>query len=170
VTLKMANRTLREDREPERGVELLKEALDHAEKALVELRELAHGILPSVLTWGGLPAGVADLATRIPVPVDIDVGPDRFSPAVEASAYFVIAEALTNVAKHAHAAHATVRARVDRGALEVEIADDGVGRADVRGHGLMGLADRVASLDGALRVLSAPGRGTTVRAIVPLRN
>jgi signal transduction histidine kinase len=170
VTLKMAGRALRDERNPEHGLALVDEGLDHAEKALVELRELAHGILPSVLTWGGLPAGVADLASRIPVPVDIDVAPDRFSPAVEASAYFVIAEALTNVAKHAHAAHATVRARVDNGALEVEIADDGVGSADFNGHGLMGLADRVASLDGALRVMSTPGRGTTVRAVVPLRN
>jgi signal transduction histidine kinase len=136
---------------------------------MVELRELAQGILPSVLTWGGLPAGVEALASRMPVPVDVDMPVGRFPAAIEASAYFVVAEALTNVAKHARAQHAAVMARMSDGTLQVEIEDDGIGTADPGGQGLLGLADRLASLDGVLRVVSVPAQGTKVIATVPVR-
>jgi signal transduction histidine kinase len=166
VTLKMARRAL--ERHEDNAPRLMTDALEQAESAMVELRELARGILPSVLTWGGLPAGVEALASRMPMPVEVDVSVGRLAPAVEASAYFVVAEALTNVAKHAHARRAAVTAAVDGRTLQIAIEDDGVGMADPNGHGLLGLADRLASLDGSLRVVSAPADGTTVIATVPL--
>jgi signal transduction histidine kinase len=104
----------------------------------------------------------------MPVPVEIGVSKDRYPAAVEATAYFVVAEALTNVVKHAQAEHATVAIDVEDGELLVEVADDGTGAADPTGHGLLGLADRLASLEGVLEVVSAPGHGTTVIAKVPL--
>jgi signal transduction histidine kinase len=166
VTLKLALRALTSG--DERVPELVGEALEHAQTGMVELRELAHGILPAVLNRGGLRAGVEALAARMPVPVDIEVSSERFPAPVEATAYFVVAEALTNVAKHAHADHATVVADVEDGALRIEIADDGTGSADPNGHGLLGLADRLASLDGKLQVMSVPGAGTKVAATVPV--
>jgi GAF domain-containing protein len=166
VTLKMARRAV--EHQEESAGPLLEEGVQQAESALLELRELARGILPAVLTWGGLPAGVEALASRMPVPVDVDVPLDRLDPAIEASAYFVVAEALTNVAKHARARRATVSAAVAGGRLELAVHDDGVGTADPNGHGLLGLADRLASLDGSLRVVSAPETGTTLTATIPL--
>jgi signal transduction histidine kinase len=165
-TLKLAHGALQneEDDLPE----LLTAALDHAERATDELRELAHGILPGALTHGGLPAAVGTLASRMPVPVEIDVSVGRLPPAIEATAYFVVAEALTNVAKHARAAHATVTARVDDGAVEVRVRDDGIGGARPDGTGLLGLADRLSVLDGQLRVESPPEGGTLVAADIPL--
>jgi signal transduction histidine kinase len=145
------------------------EALGHAESANLELRELAHGILPADLTLGGLVAGVRSLASRAPVPVELDVSEERLPPAVEATAYFVVAEALTNVAKHARAEHASVSAHVEDGALRIRVRDDGVGGARPNGSGLVGIADRLASLDGRLRVESLPGGGTLVAADIPLR-
>ena len=108
------------------------------------------------------------LASRMPVPVENDVCVDRLAPAVEATAYFVIAEALTNVAKHARAERADVGARVEDGMLRVDVRDDGVGGARSGGPGLLGLADRLAALDGRLTVDSAPGAGTRVTADIPL--
>jgi signal transduction histidine kinase len=166
VTLKMARRALED--EGEAVPVLVTEALENAEAATGELRELAHGILPSVLTRGGLRAGVVALASRTPMPVDFDVGVDRFPPAVEATAYFVVAEALTNVAKHSRAHRAAVMARVEKGTLQVEIQDDGVGGAERDGSGFLGLADRLAVLDGTLRVESPPDGGTLVAAAIPL--
>jgi PAS domain S-box-containing protein len=166
ITLKLARRALRPDEEPVFG--LVTEALEHTERATAELRELVHGILPRVLTHGGLAAGVAALASRVPVPVEIDVSGDRLPAAVEATAYFVIAEALTNVAKHAGATGAQVLARVADGSLRIEVRDDGAGGARADGPGLVGLADRLAALDGRLRVESPPGRGTLVAAEIPL--
>ena len=144
------------------------EALDHAERATAELRELAHGILPAVLTSGGLRAGVDALASRMPVPVEIDVSVGRLPAAVEATAYFVVAEALTNVAKHARAGHAEVMARIEDGTLAVQVRDDGVGGARPDGSGLVGLADRLAALDGRLRVESPADGGTLIAAAIPL--
>ena len=138
-------------------------------EASAELRELARGIHPAVLTERGLAAAVEALGTRAPVPVEVvEVPRERLSPSLEATAYFTVAEALTNVAKYAGASHATVRiAQVDS-ELVVEVADDGVGGADdSRGTGLRGLADRVEALDGRLRVTSPPGRGTVVSAELP---
>ena len=162
----MARRALED--EDEAVPVLLTEALENAEEATRELRELAHGILPAVLTRGGLRAGVAALASRTPVPVDVRVSVDRLPPVVEATAYFVVAEALTNVAKHARADHAAVMACVERGTLQVEIQDDGVGGAEGAGSGLLGLGDRLAVLEGTLRVESPAGGGTLVGAAIPI--
>jgi signal transduction histidine kinase/CHASE3 domain sensor protein len=147
---------------------LMSEALENAKQATVELRELAHGILPAVLTQGGLRAGVIALASRAPVPVEIDVSVDRLPAAVEATAYFVVAEALTNVAKHARAGHAEVTARIELGTLAVHVRDDGVGGARRDGSGLVGLADRLAVFDGELRIESPDGGGTLITAVIPL--
>jgi signal transduction histidine kinase len=147
---------------------LLTEALDQAEQATDELRELAHGILPAALTHGGLRAGVDVLASRMPVPVDNRVSVGRLPAAVEATAYFVVAEALTNVAKHSRARRATVTARAEDGTLRVRVRDDGIGGALLDGSGLLGLADRLAALDGQLRVESPAGGGTLVAADFPL--
>jgi PAS domain S-box-containing protein len=139
-------------------------------EASAELRELARGIHPAVLTERGLGPALSALAGRAPVPVEVrDVPADRLPAAVETTAYFTVAEALTNVAKYARASHATVEAAVDGSALVVEVRDDGVGGARAeRGSGLSGLTDRVAACDGTLEVTSPPGRGTTVRAVLPL--
>jgi signal transduction histidine kinase len=166
ITLKLARRAL--EHEQEAVPALVTEALDHADRANVELRELAHGILPSALTEGGLRAGVDALASRTPVPVEIDVSVGRLPTAVEATAYFVVAEALTNVAKHARAGHAEVMARIEDGTLAVQVRDDGVGGAQPDGSGLVGLADRLAALDGRLRIESPVDEGTLVAAAIPL--
>ncbi|MCZ4491213.1 MAG: putative GAF-sensor signal transduction histidine kinase [Conexibacter sp.] len=166
VTLKLAERALQD--EGDGASALVDEALQQAQQATTEIRELAHGILPSVLTDGGLRAGVAALASRAPVPVENGVSVGRLPAAVEATAYFVVAEALTNVAKHAHAAHATVTARVEQDALRIDVRDDGVGGARLDGSGLLGLGDRLAVLDGRLRVESPVAGGTLVAATIPL--
>jgi PAS domain S-box-containing protein len=138
--------------------------------ASAELRELARGIHPAVLTERGLAPAVAALAARAPVPVEILGVPDeRLPPAAETTAYFTVSEALTNVAKYAQATHATVRLAHEDGALVVEVRDDGVGGARAgTGSGLSGLADRVGAADGVLSVESPPGEGTLVRAVLPL--
>jgi signal transduction histidine kinase len=164
VTLKLAA-AAREDASARR---LVTEALAHAEGAIEELRELSHGILPGALSRGGLRAGVEALASRMPVPIECELSVDRLPHAVEATAYFVIAESLTNVAKHAQATGATVGARIEDGALELRIRDDGVGGARPDGHGLLGLADRLAVLGGQLQLESPPGGGTLVAAGIPL--
>jgi signal transduction histidine kinase len=144
------------------------EALSNAEQANVGLRELAHGILPAALTRGGLRAGVDTLALRMPVPVENDVSVDRLPAAVEATAYFVIAEAMTNTAKHARARGAAVSARVEDSTLRVCVRDVGVGGARPEGSGLLGLADRLAVLDGQFRVESPAGGGTLATADIPV--
>jgi signal transduction histidine kinase len=144
------------------------DALHHAQQATAELRELSQGILPTVLTRGGLRAAVQALASRAPVPVEVTVSADRLPAAVEATAYFVVAESLTNVAKHARATGATVLARVEDGTLQLQVRDDGAGGAHLEGSGLVGLADRLAALDGELQVESPPGGGTLVAADIPL--
>jgi signal transduction histidine kinase len=165
-TLKLAHGALQNEEEDLPA--LLTEALDHAEHATDELRARAHGILPGALTHGGLRAAVGTLASRMPVPVEIDVSVGRLPAAVEATAYFVVAEALTNVAKHAHAGRAEVMARIEHGMLAVQVQDDGVGGARPDGSGLIGLADRLAALDGKLRVDSPADSGTLVAAAIPL--
>jgi signal transduction histidine kinase len=169
ITLKLALRALREGDEDAEG--LVSEALDHSERATSELRELAHGILPSVLARGGLRAGVESCALRISLPVAVEVSRERFSPAIEATAYFVVSEALTNAAKHSGAERAEVRAQAENGLLRIEVRDNGVGGATLdAGTGLLGLRDRVAALDGALWVESPPGYGTVVLATLPLKS
>jgi PAS domain S-box-containing protein len=167
VSLKLAQRALR-DEEDSNAEELVDEALVHAEEGNEALRELARGILPSALTRGGLQSGVGSLAARLNVPVDVDVPARRFPAEIEASAYFIVAEALTNVVKHSRARRAGVRVSPADGALRVEVRDDGVGGADPDGHGLVGMRDRVTVLGGTLHVESPPGGGTLVSATLPL--
>jgi signal transduction histidine kinase len=149
--------------------ELVAEALRHAEEANSELRELAHGILPAALTRGGLRAGVEALVSRVSLPVSVDIVVERLPAGVEATAYFVVSEALTNVVKHACAEGAGVTARAEGGELRVEVRDDGIGGAsggDTTGLG--GLEDRVSALGGRLVLESPPGGGTRVCALLPV--
>jgi signal transduction histidine kinase len=166
VTLKLARGAGLNDGES--ADSLVAEALDQAEQANDELRELAHGILPSVLARGGLRAGIEALVSRVRVPVDVAVGDERLPAEIEASAYFVVAEALTNVVKHSRAGSAEVKAWVQDSVLHLDVQDDGVGGARPDGTGLVGLNDRVAALGGRLRVESPAGRGTRIAATLPL--
>jgi PAS domain S-box-containing protein len=156
--------------EPDEAARLLDDAIELAAAATTELRELAAGIHPAILTHRGLGPAIGRLASRMPLQVSVLETPEgRLSPPVEASVYFVVSEALTNVVKHAQASAATVRVSTAESRLTVEVSDDGVGGADMRaGTGLSGLADRVAALDGALTVTSVPQGGTTVHAEIPL--
>jgi signal transduction histidine kinase len=166
MNLGMAEQKLAAD--PAAARELVSEARAGIEEALRELRDLARGIHPPVLTDRGLEAAISALADRsaIPVTVTADV-PDRPSASVETAAYFVAAEALTNAAKHADAAKVEVRIVRRPKSLVVEVADDGRGGADAAGSGLTGLRRRVEALDGTLMVVSPPGGGTTLRAELP---
>jgi signal transduction histidine kinase len=166
VTLKLARGAAQNDGESADA--LVVEALDQAERANAELRELAHGILPPVLSRGGLRAGVDALVSRVRVPVDVAVAGERLPAEIEASAYFVVAEALTNVVKHSRARSAEVKAWVEDSVLHLDVRDDGVGGARPDGTGLLGLNDRVAALGGRLRVESPSGRGTRIAATLPL--
>jgi signal transduction histidine kinase len=140
------------------------------EAAIEELRELARGILPPILTDAGLGPAVESLALRASLPVDADVAlPNRLPAAIESTLYFVIAEGLANVARYAHASRATIRVGKRDGCAWAEIRDDGIGGADARrGSGLQGLTDRVGALGGTLMVESLPGRGTSLRAELPV--
>jgi PAS domain S-box-containing protein len=166
LALRLAHARLRDA--PEEAERLLAGASEELAQALEELRELARGIHPAVLSERGLSAALEALAGRAPVPVGVTVPPDRFPPAVEAAAYYVISEALANVAKYAEASAVEIRVTRQNGRAVVEVADDGVGGADpTRGSGLSGLVDRVEALDGVLKVESAPGAGTRIRAEIP---
>jgi PAS domain S-box-containing protein len=160
----------RVEQDPATASAFLERFGDELLAASAELRELARGIHPAVLTDRGLAPAIAALAARAPVPVEVlDVPADRLASAAETTAYFTVAEALTNVAKYADASYATVRVACEDADLVVEIRDDGVGGADPDGgSGLRGLADRVAACDGALSVASPRGEGTLVRAVLPL--
>jgi signal transduction histidine kinase len=167
LDLRMAERRLATD--PAGARQILAAAGGELEAALGELRELARGIHPAVLSDRGLDAALEALAHRAPVPVELEaeIG-DRLPEAVELAAYFVVTEGLTNVAKYAQASQATVRATRQDGRIVVEVADDGVGGADpAAGSGLSGLADRVVALDGRLEVRSERGCGTVLRAVIP---
>jgi len=168
LQLGLAKRRLEEGEDAAAGL-MLDAARDELARALEELRELARGIHPAVLTDRGLEPALEALAERAPLPVSLDQMPAERLPApVEAAAYFVVAEALTNVVKYAEASTAAVRIRRNGSYAVVEVHDDGVGGADPAiGTGLRGLADRLAALDGRLEVHSPPGEGTTVRAEVP---
>ena len=153
------------------AIELI-EGIDHKlATALDELRELARGIHPRVLTGRGLPPALESLAARVPLAVACEIDlPSRPPASVEAVAYFVVAEALTNVLKYAQASQATIRAHYDGEDVVVETEDDGIGGADERsGSGLQGLRDRVGALDGTIEVISPDGGGTLVRARIPYR-
>jgi signal transduction histidine kinase len=147
---------------------LLAEAVDELQVAVEELRELARGVHPAILTEDGLAAALESLTSRTPIPVVLDVSEGRLPAQVEATAYFVACEALANVVKHAHASKATVSAHRRNGVLVVEVADDGVGGAHAEdGSGLRGLADRVEALGGRLVVESPAGGGTHVVGEIP---
>jgi len=160
----------RVDKDPASASPFLERIGKELTEASADLRELARGIHPAVLTERGLAPAIDALVSRAPVPVEvIGLPADRLPPATEATAYFTVAEALTNVAKYAGASHATVRMAREDGVLAVEVRDDGVGGARATpGSGLSGLADRVGAADGTLSVVSPPGDGTVVRAELPL--
>ena len=167
VQLRLIESKLREH--PDAASALLEQARAELAHALEELRELARGIHPAVLTDRGLGPALASLVGRAPLPIELEAPTERLAPAVEAAAYYVVAEALTNVAKYAQASSAVVRVTRDNGVLAISVCDDGVGGADpANGSGLRGLVDRVSALDGTLAVDSQPGSGTTVRAEIPL--
>jgi signal transduction histidine kinase len=154
--------------EPADAEALMVEAHEKAKRALVELRDLARGIHPAVLSDRGLDAALSALAAGSPVPVDVDVEIDeRLPPAIEGAAYFVVAESITNAAKHSGASAVRLHVAREGGALVVEVADDGAGGADAGGNGLRGLRSRVEALDGRLSVASPSGGGTLVRAELP---
>ena len=167
LNMRLARDRMRED--PAAAERLLDGAGAELDAALEELRELARGIHPAVLSDRGLDAALETLAHRAPLPVELNREErERLPEAIELAAYFVVAEALTNVAKYAQATHAKVNVGRHNGRLVVEVADDGVGGADPgNGTGLRGLADRLAVIEGRLEVESPPGRGTRIRARIP---
>ncbi len=171
MALTMNLRLARDKLESEPGAtaELLDEAMEELAAATTELRELARGIHPGVLSDRGLSAALGGLAERSPVPVEVIETPSERLPApVESATYFVVAEALTNVARYAEAKGASVRVGRENGVVEIEVRDDGVGGADLdAGTGLRGLEDRVAALEGSFAVRSSRGEGTTVEARIP---
>ena len=168
LAIKMARQQLGADgMEP--AMELLDEALTHAEDAAQGLREFAHGILPAALTRDGLRGGIDAVASRIPLPVTVDVTDERLPGPLEATAYFIVAEAVTNTVKHARAHSVHIAAVVDGGLLRLAVLDDGVGGARYDGSsGLLGLRDRAAAMNGALQIVSPPGGGTLVSAALPI--
>jgi signal transduction histidine kinase len=151
----------------------LKEQLCRIQSGLTglaeELREISHGIPPAILSEGGLRSALKTLARRSPVPVTLDVGvQQRLSESVEVAMYYVVAEALTNAAKHAHASEVAVSVSVDAEQIRLSVRDDGAGGADfAKGTGLIGLKDRVQALGGHLEIASSAGNGTTLHAILP---
>jgi signal transduction histidine kinase len=167
LQLGLAKAQVRKD--PDAAERMLDAARTELAAALEELRELARGIHPAILTDRGLGPALEVLAGRAPVPVELAALPEeRLPPAVEAAAYFVVAESLTNVAKYADAGMASVRVMRQDAEAVVEVQDDGKGGASPQeGSGLRGLMDRVAALDGRLEVVSPPGVGTLVRARLP---
>jgi len=170
LTVEVGLARARLEHEPESAGPFLARLGEELASASAELRELARGIHPAVLTDRGLAPAIAALAARAPVPVEIlDLPAGRLSPATESTAYFTVSEALTNVSKYAQASRATVRLAQEEETLVVEVADDGVGGARAgTGSGLSGLADRVGACDGSITVTSPPGEGTVVRAVLPL--
>jgi signal transduction histidine kinase len=149
--------------------DLVEEALGYAERATAELRDLVHGILPASLARAGLRSGIESLIADLPIPVELDFVAPRLPAGTEITAYFVVAEALTNVVKHAAATQASVRVEIDAGRVTIEVSDDGAGGADpARGSGLTGLMDRVETAEGRFTVVSPPGAGTVVRASFPV--
>jgi PAS domain S-box-containing protein len=167
LSLRLAQSRIRSD--PAGAEELLDASREELAQALEELRELARGIHPAVLTDRGLEAALEALAARSPLPVEIKGASCELPSQVEAAAYYVVSESLANVAKYAQASAVEVKVERMNGVAVVQVADDGVGGADpLRGSGLRGLADRVASLNGRLRVESPSGSGTRVRAEIPL--
>jgi signal transduction histidine kinase len=166
ITLELAQRAL--DRDDGDAQPLIAESLEHVQQANEELRELAHGLLPADLVRGGLRGGVDAVVERLDLAVKVDLPNERLPAEMEASAYFIVAEALTNIVKHARAESAAVSATVHDGMLELEVRDDGIGGADPGGRGLVGLNDRATALRGRLSVHSPAGSGTVLTATLPI--
>lgn len=170
VALKLRLARARLDEPSDPAAELLDDASRELDLGLAELRELARGLHPAILGDHGLPRAVDALAARLPVPVDIDAPLDERLPAhIEATAYYIVSEALANVAKHAAADHVSVSIRRDGDVLRCAVSDDGRGGADeAKGSGILGLRDRAEAAGGTLSMSSPPGRGTVVAAALPL--
>ena len=170
VALALLLRTARMRATDDEQAGLLDRAQEELRLSLGELRELARGIHPAVLTERGLEPALQSLVARAPVPVTVESrGAERLPGPVESAAYFVVSEALANVAKYARATHATVMVERSNGHLTIEVADDGVGGADAgNGSGLRGLQDRLAALEGTLWLESPAGHGTRLRAKIPV--
>jgi signal transduction histidine kinase len=167
LSLRLAQTQLRTN--PEVAENLLESSREELAQALEELRELARGIHPAVLTDRGLDAALEALAARAPLRVEVEAPEEKLPAPVEAAAYYVVSEALANVTKYAEASMVKVSVERANGYARVEVVDDGVGGADPeRGSGLRGLQDRLASLNGTLEIESVPGSGTRVRAEIPL--
>ena len=151
------------------AADLIDEALTNAQRANNELRDVVHGILPAALTRGGLRAGIESLISDFPLPIELDATVPRLPPSTETTVYFIVAEALTNVIKHAHANTAAVKLAVNGNHLNIEVRDDGTGGADAKlGSGLTGLLDRIEASNGTLALISPAGAGTTLHATLPV--
>jgi PAS domain S-box-containing protein len=166
ITLGFAEHEL--ERDARAAQALIAEAAEYVQQANEELRELAHGILPADLARGGLRGGIDAVVERLDLAVKVDLPPERFPAEIEVNVYFIVAEALTNIVKHARAASAAVGASIDDGMLRVTVRDDGIGGADPSGRGLVGIHDRVTALGGQFGVESPAGSGTVLTAILPI--
>ena len=159
------------DADPAQAARLIGEARDHTAQALAELRALSRGIAPPILTDRGLAAALTELTSRSGLPAHLDVAlpaGERLPAPVETALYFTVSEALTNVAKHSGAREVRVAVRREGRDVVASVTDDGRGGAALaKGHGLAGLTDRLAALDGTLEVTSPTGGGTAIRAVVP---
>ena len=169
INLQLAEQ--RWDAAPARARELVGQAMNDTRRGIEDLRELAAGLHPAILTQHGLPAAIRALADRVPIPVEINVPGVRLPAPIEASLYFFCAEALTNIAKHAQATSAWVRLEIDGDLCVAEVRDDGIGGASPRSQdsGLTGLSDRIGALGGTLTITSPPAQGTVLRATVPVQ-
>jgi signal transduction histidine kinase len=167
LDLRMARSRLKDD--PAKAEELIAHAEEELANAIEDLREIARGIHPAVLSDRGLKPALESLAGKAPLPVELAAVPDERLPQnVERAAYNVVAEAVNNAARYSQASHCVVKVVRDNGHALVEVKDDGVGGADPKqGNGLRGLADRLSALDGSLELVSAPGEGTIVYAEIP---
>ncbi|WP_158865955.1 nuclear transport factor 2 family protein [Leifsonia sp. AG29] len=166
IALKLARNA--RDHDPASAWEFVEEALRQAESANDQLRDVVHGVLPAALSAAGLRTGIESLVAEIDLPVALDVTPDRLPAELETTAYFIVAEAMTNVVKHAHASEATITVTTTGQELEITITDDGVGGADMRkGSGVIGMRDRVEVAHGTFELQTGPD-GTVVRARLPI--
>jgi len=169
VALKLRLARARVDRDPDAATLLLEDAMRELDIGLEELREIARGLHPAILSERGLRPALEALTERLLLPVHVDVPEERLPEQSEATAYYIVSEALTNVAKHAGATSAHVTVRREAGLLRCEVSDDGRGGADpMSGTGVLGLRDRAEAAGGTLSVVSPPGRGTVIAAAVPL--
>jgi PAS domain S-box-containing protein len=165
LSLRLAQQRLADDH-PAR--QLVDAACAEAEAAIDDLRQLANGLHPPILTQGGLRPALSSVAARLPLDVELDITGGRLSEDVEAAVYYLVAEALTNTVKHAEATRATVLVRLDGSHVEARVADDGRGGADATGSGIFGLRDRIEALGGTFELSSPLGCGTTIVARLPL--